>query len=109
MKDRRLTEEEIGSIILAKEALSKLGCGSMINVSSICKAVGISRKSAYSYYRSLEEKKKTEEIKNREKDDNAKEQMFLRERIKKLEVENKILKVLKKGIEDLKKKGYLDK
>jgi len=32
MKDKGLTKEEIGSILLAKKALSKLGHGSMINV-----------------------------------------------------------------------------
>lgn len=109
MKDRRLSEEEIGSIILAKEALSKLGCGSMINVSSICKAVGISRKAAYSYCKRIGEERRVEEIRNKDQDDNEKESLLLRERIKKLEVENKVLKILKRGIEDLKKKGYLDK
>ena len=69
MKDKGLTKEEIGSILLAKKALSKLGHGSMINVKKLCSEMGISRKAAYSYYRRLKGKKKVQETKDKERDD----------------------------------------
>jgi len=109
MKDKGLTKEEIGSILLAKKALSKLGHGSMINVKKLCSEMGISRKAAYSYYKRLNGKKKAQETKDKERDDILKENMLLKERIKRLEIENRILNILKRGMEDLKKRGYLDK
>jgi hypothetical protein len=109
MKDKALTEEEIGSIILTKKTLSKLGHGSMINVKKLCSEMGISRKAAYSYYKRLKDKRRTEGTKNEDEDDILKENMLLKERIKRLEIENRILNILKRGMEDLKKRGYLDK
>ena len=103
MKDKGLTKEEIGSIILTKKALSKLGHGSMINVKKLCSKMGISRKAAYSYYKRLNRKKKVQETKDKERDDILKENILLKERIKRLEIENRILNILKRGMEDLKK------
>ena len=103
MKDKGLTKEEIGSILLAKKALSKLGHGSMINVKELCSEMGMSGKAAYSYYRRLKGKKKVQETKDKERDDILKENILLKERIKRLEIENRILNILKRGMEDLKK------
>lgn len=69
MKDKGLTKEEIGSILLAKKALSKFGHGSMINVKELCSEMGMSGKAAYSYYRRLKGKKKVQETKDKERDD----------------------------------------
>jgi len=44
-------------------------------------------------------------IKNRQRDDILKENTILKERIKRLEIENRILNILKMRVEDLKKRA----
>lgn len=106
-KSEKLSKEEIAGIIAAKQALSKLGMGSSINIQEICSALEIARKTAYSYHKSVTEEKSQELVRLRKAAELDKENNLLKERIGRLEDEIRLWKIVKKGIDDLKKKGLL--
>lgn len=110
MEEKKLSPKEIARIIAAKEALEKIGKGSLINVTDFCETVGISRKTAYEYYHKEKEKsaKDAEKLKELSAQYQAdKEEMeVLKKRLEWLEIVNEGLNITKKAVEDLKKKGY---
>lgn len=103
-KDPGLMKEEIGEIIRCKKILQKIGHGSDLNIKGICEDIGISRKTAYSYDAGCEQGKQDspglglEELKR--------ENELLKSRLKRVELENKGLRLTKMLVEDLKKKGF---
>ena len=110
MGEKRLSPEEIGSIMSAKEALKKIGQGRLINVKALCNSQGISRKSAYGYYHKCRQKRLREEQRLRELSErsqgNKAELEALKQRLRWLETENGALKIARMAVEDLKKKGF---
>lgn len=110
MGEKRLSPEEIAWIIAAKEALEKIGQGSLINVKALCETLGISRKTAYKYYHKEREKRAKEDQKLRglslHSQENEAELEALKKRLSWLEIENEGLKIAKMAVEDLKKRGF---
>ncbi len=60
LKLKRLSPEEMAGIIATKEALEKIGHGSLINVKALCEYMGISHKATYRYYHREEANKAKE-------------------------------------------------
>ncbi len=103
-RDAVLTREEIGSIIRCKKILQKIGHGSDLNIKVICEDIGVSRKTAYNCDGSAEEDKQGSPAPNSEKFKGEIE--LLKERLKRVELENEGLRLSKMLVEDLKKKGF---
>ena len=110
MEERKLSAGEIAGIIATKEALEKIGKGSLINVKALCESLGISRKTAYEYYHKERERRAEEEQRLRElitqAEKHESEFSALLERLKRLEIENGALRIAQMAVEDLKKKGF---
>jgi len=98
-----LSKEEIGTIIRSKKILKKIGHGNDLNIKGICEEIGVSRKTAYGYGDCDEEKQVSpsstlEDVKS--------ENEILKDRLKRVELENEGLRLTKMLVEDLKKKGF---
>lgn len=110
MGEKRLSSEEIAGILATKEALEKIGQGSLINVKALCETLGISRKTAYEYYHKERERRVKEEQRLKElsvqSQGNAAGMEALKKRLNWLEIENGALKIAQMAVEDLKKKGF---
>ena len=110
MTEKKLSPEEIAGIIGSKEALEKIGQGSLINVKALCETLEISRKTAYEYYHKEKEKSASEQEKLKELSAQSKatkeEMEALKKRLAWLEIVNEGLNISKMAVEDLKKKGY---
>lgn len=115
--ERKLSSEELYHIVKTKEILDKLGKGSDINISDICKRVGISRKTAYEDFHK-EEKKREREKEERaiflnERHEMKNERDMLASRVNELELHSLVLGAVKWAFienEDKKKRlfGRLD-
>ena len=110
MGEKRLSPEEIAGIIATKDALEKIGQGSLINVKALCETLGLSRKTAYEYYHKEREKRTQEDQRLRElttqSQENKAELGALKKRLNWLEIENGALKIAQMAVEDLKKRGF---
>lgn len=110
MGERKLSAGEIAGIIATKEALEKIGQGSLINVKALCESLGISRKTAYEYYHKERQRRAEEEQRLKELITEAQrhesEFSALLGRLKRLEIENGALRIAQMAVEDLKKKGF---
>ena len=110
MTEKKLSPEEIAGIIGSKEALEKIGQGSLINVKALCETLEISRKTAYEYYHKEKEKSASEQEKLKELSAQSKatkeEMEALKKRLAWVEGVNEGLNISKMAVEDLKKKGY---
>lgn len=113
--EEHLSPEEQYHIVKTKQILEKMGKGSDINISEICKQVGISRKTAYQHFHQEEEKRRRDmeeqAIFLKEKRELQAERKLLVSRVNELELESLVLGAAKwEFIENEdKKKRLLDR
>lgn len=103
MSESQLDKIEVAAIVRSKKILSKIGMGSDLNIRKICDEIGISRKTAYEYDKKVNDNDlSVDTLGSREelKEENS----LLKERLKQVELENEGLRIVKKVVDELKKR-----